>query len=229
MTGLLDHGSLKFLELLSAEVQAEIGAVERRRTYNDGQMIFSTGDAGDRLMIVRSGAVRVGRISPNGRETILAVLGAGHFLGIVGVLTGRRRTQTAIAVGETTVGYVQKNDFLSLMEKHPEIASAALPITLNRLNLALRMLDDLRFLPLPAYTATMLLNMLEDSEVPGVLQWNQSDLAVAVGASRVSVGRALKTLEKNGLITLGYGAIEIPDTKALSDWVDAARAEHLSP
>ena len=229
MTGLLDHGSLKFLELLSAEVQAEIGAVERQRTYKDGQMIFSTGDVGDRLVIVRSGAVRVGRVNPNGRETILAVLGVGHFLGIVGVLTGRRRTQTATAVGETTVGYVQKNDFLSLMEKHPEIASAALPITLNRLNLALRMLDDLRFLPLHAYTATMLLNMLEDSEVPGVLQWNQSDLAVAVGASRVSVGRALKTLEKTGLITLGYGAIEIPDTKALSDWVDAARAEHLSP
>ena len=146
----------------------------------------------------------------------------------MGVLSGRERNQNAVAVGETTVGFVQKADFLALMAKYPEIASAALPITLNRLNVALNMLDDLRLLPLPAYTAVMLLNMIEASEVPGVVHWSQSEIAVAVGASRVSVGKALKKLEGEGLIALKYGAIEIPDVNALSDWIDAARADHLS-
>ncbi|MCV6587043.1 MAG: Crp/Fnr family transcriptional regulator [Marinibacterium sp.] len=228
MTGLLDHGSLKFLDLLSPEVQAAIEAAERRHTYEDGQMIHSSGDDSDRLIIVRSGAVRMGRINPNGREAMLAVLGPGHFIGIIGVLTGRKRNQNAVAMGDTTVGFLKKSDFLSLMKKHPEIAGAALPITLSRLNVALSMLDDLRLLPLPAYTAVMLLNMHQGSDVPGVLQWNQSELAVAVGASRVSVGKALKKLEAEGLIALKYGAIEIPDVQALSDWVDAARAAHLS-
>jgi len=229
MTGLLDHGSLKFLDLLSPEVQAAIEAVERRHTYKDGRTIFSAGDEGDRLIIVRSGAVRMGRISPSGRETILAVLGEGHFIGIMGVLSGRKRTQNAVALGETTVGYVQKADFLALMAEYPEIASAALPTTLSRLNVALNMLDDLRLLPLPAYTAVCLQNMLDASQDPGVLHWNQSELAIAVGASRVSVGKALKLLEGEGLIVLKYGAIEVPDAQALSDWIDNARAEHLSP
>ena len=228
MTGLLDHGSLRFWDMLKPEVQAEIETVERRRTYEDGRMIHSSGDDGDRLIIVRSGAVKIGRINPNGRETILAVLGVGHFIGIIGLLTGRKRNQNAVAIGETTVGYVQKADFLSLMAKHPEIASAALPITLNRLNVALSMLDDLRLLPLPAYTAVLLLNMNDASEVPGVVHWSQSELAAAVGASRVSVGKALKKLEGEGLIVLKYGSIEIPEAKSLSDWIDAARAEHLS-
>ncbi|KZK77494.1 cAMP receptor protein [Pseudovibrio sp. Ad13] len=228
MTGLLDHGSLKFLDLLSPTVKAALAAVEHRQTYQDGRTIFSTGDEGDRLLIVRSGAVRMGRLSPSGRETILAVLGEGHFIGIMGVLTGRKRTQIATAIGKTTIGYVLKADFLTLMDAYPEIARAALPATLSRLNVALNMLDDLRLLPLPAYTAVFLQNMLEASEVPGMLNWNQSELAIAVGTSRVSMGKALKQLENNGLIVLKYGAIAVPDEQALSDWIDAARAEHLS-
>jgi len=227
MTGLLDHGSLKFLDLLSSEAQDALEAVEHRYTYEDGRTIFSSGDEGDRLIIVRSGAVRMGRVSPSGRETILAVLGQGHFIGIMGVLTGRKRTQNAVAVGDTTIGYISKAEFLAMMAEYPEIASAALPITLSRLNVALNMLDDLRLLPLPAYTAVFLQNMLDATDEPGVLKWNQSDLAVTIGASRVSVGKALKQLEAEGLVILKYGAIEVPDAQALSDWIDQARADHL--
>ncbi|WP_068312204.1 Crp/Fnr family transcriptional regulator [Polycladidibacter hongkongensis] len=228
MAGLLDHGSLKFLDLLSPKSKAAFAAAEHRHTYQDGRTIFSPGDDGDRLLIVRSGAVKMGRFSPSGRETILAVLGEGHFIGIMGVLTDRKRSQNAVAVGKTTIGYVHKADILALMDSCPEIAQAILPATLSRLNVALNMLDDLRLLPLPAYTAVFLQNMLEASEVPGLLNWNQSELAVAVGTSRVSMGKALKQLEKNGLIVLKYGAIAIPDKQALSDWIDAARAEHIS-
>lgn len=229
MTGLLDHGSLKFVDLLSSEVQAEIEAVERRRTFQDGQMIHSSGDDGDRLLIVRSGAIKVGRIDPNGKEVMLAALGAGHVIGIIGVLTGRKRTQNAVASGKTTIGFVNKADFLTLMERRPEIAGAILPMALDRLNTAFSIVDDIRLLNLTAFTASLLLkNLPEESEVSGVLHWNQSELAVAVGASRVSVGKALKKLEQEGMIVLKYGAIEIPDAKALSDWIDAARAENSS-
>jgi CRP/FNR family transcriptional regulator len=217
------------MDLLSPEVQSEIEAVELRRTYQDGQMVHSSGDDGDRLIIVRSGAIRVGRIDPNGREAMLAVLGAGHVIGIIGVLTGRKRTQNAVTSGETTIGFVSKADFLTLMERRPEIAGAILPMALDRLNMAFSIVDDIRLLNLTAFTASLLLkNLPEESEVSGVLHWNQSELAVAVGASRVSVGKALKKLEQEGLIALKYGAIEIPDAKALSDWIDVARAENSS-
>ncbi|MES0883840.1 helix-turn-helix domain-containing protein, partial [Roseibium sp. SCP14] len=102
-------------------------------------------------------------------------------------------------------------------------------MALDRLNMAFSIVDDIRLLNLTAFTASLLLkNLPEESEVSGVLHWNQSELAVAVGASRVSVGKALKKLEQEGLIALKYGAIEIPDAKALSDWIDAARAENSS-
>jgi len=228
MAGLLEHGSLKFVDLLSDEAKAALEAIERRYTYEDGQIIYSAGDDDQRLMIVRSGAVKMGRTSPEGLETIMAVFGEGHFVGLMGVLVGRKREQNAVAMGETVLGHIQHADFLSLMDVYPDIARAALPATLSRLKAALNMVDDLRRLPLTAYTAVFLQNMLETVETPGVIPWSQSDLAVAVGASRVSVGRALKQLEGEGLIALRYGAIEVLDTQALSAWIDAARAEHLS-
>ncbi|WP_293577107.1 Crp/Fnr family transcriptional regulator [Phaeobacter sp.] len=229
MTVFMDHGSVKFLDLLGPELQKAIEDCEVRRSFESGRTIFSTGDEVEHLIIVRSGGVRMGRLSPGGRETILAVLGEGHFIGIMGLLTGRKRTQIAVTVGETTLAYISKADFLALMQRHPEIAAAALPATLSRLDIALNMLDDLRLLPLPAYTAVVLQNMLAAAPEPGVLQWSQSDLALAVGASRVSVGKALKKLEAKGLIALKYGAIVIPDAQALSDWIDEARADHLAP
>ena len=192
-------------------------------------MIHSSGDDGDRLIIVRSGAIRVGQLEPSGREAMLAVLGAGHVIGIIGVLTGRKRTQNVVTVGETTTGFVRKADFLSLMERRPEVAGAILPMALNRLNMAFSIVDDIRLLNLTAFTASLLVkNLPENSELSGVLHWNQSELAVAVGASRVSVGKALKRLEGEGLIALKYGAIEVPDTQSLSDWIDATRAENRS-
>lgn len=228
MSGRLDFGSQKFLDLLSPDVQAAIDAVEHRYSYADGRTIFASGDDGDRLMIVRSGAVRMARISPGGREVVMGVFGAGHFLGILSVLLNRKRTHNAVAVGETTIGYVEQSDLLKVMADFPHLSNAVLPAVLSRLDVALSMLDDLRLLPLTAYTAVFIQNNLEGTEGSHILHWSQSELALAVGASRVSVGKALKQLEAEGLIALKYGAIEVLDAQALSDWVDRARAEHLA-
>lgn len=145
------------------------------------------------------------------------------------MLTGRKRNQNAVTLGETTIGLVNKADLLTLMERRPEIASAILPTALDRLTIAFSIVDDIRLLNLTAFTASLLLkNLSDESEVSGVLHWNQSELAAAVGVSRVSVGKALKKLEQKGLIVLKYGAIEVPDTKVLADWIDTTRAENTS-
>lgn len=227
MAGLLDHGSLRLVDLLSEAANRAIAAAERRVTYEDGRMIFASGDADQRLLIVRSGAVKMGRVGADGRETILAVLGPGHFIGLVGAMVGRVRGQNAVAVGDTTVGYLDKAEFFALMDIHPEIARAALPAALSRLSAALNFIDDVRRLPLTVHTAVLVQSMLKASGEDGVIRWNQSDIALAAGASRVSVGKALKRLENAGFIRQKYGVIEVCDPKGLANWIDAARAAHM--
>lgn len=226
MAGLLDHGSLRLVDLLSESASRAIESVERRFTYEDGRMIFTAGDADQRLLIVRSGGVKIGRVGADGRETILAVLGPGHFIGLVGVMVGRVRGQNAVAVGETTLGHLDKAEFFALMNTHPEIARAALPATLSRLSAALNFIDDVRRLPLTVHTAILVQSMFKASEETGIIRWNQADIALAVGASRVSIGKALKRLENAGFIHQKYGVIEVCNSKGLTEWVNAARATH---
>ena len=47
---------------------------------------------------------------------------------------------------------------------------------------------------------------------------------LAAGSSRVSVGKALKELERRDLIELGYGQIMVPDGERLTDWIKEQRS-----
>ena len=98
---------------------------------------------------------------------------------------------------------------------------------MSRLSAALNFIDDVRRLPLTVHTAVFLQSMLEASGEAGVIRWSQSDIALAVGASRVSVGKALKRLEKVGFIRQKYGVIEVCNPADMAAWIDAARATHM--
>jgi CRP/FNR family transcriptional regulator, cyclic AMP receptor protein len=84
-------------------------------------------------------------------------------------------------------------------------------------------LDDMRRLPLNVRTGKFLLSAAHSSRVHNVLSNTQSDIAYALGASRVSIGKILKKFEQANYIELGYGKIHISDKKGLRRWVTAHR------
>ena len=83
----------------------------------------------------------------------------------------------------------------------------------------------MRRLPLAVHTAVLVQSMLKASGEAGVIRWNQSDIALAVGASRVSVGKALKQLENAGFILQKYGVIEVCDPKGLAAWIGRGQGD----
>ena len=68
-----------------------------------GGTLFSEGDPGDRLYVVTSGKVKLGRTAGDGRETLLAVLGPGEMFGELSLFDPGPRTATATAVTDTTL------------------------------------------------------------------------------------------------------------------------------
>ena len=52
---------------------------------NKGEVLFREGDAEDRLYIVVSGKIKLGRSGSAGRENLLAVLGPGQMFGELSV------------------------------------------------------------------------------------------------------------------------------------------------
>ncbi len=76
-------------------------------TYQDGQIIFKEGSAGDWIYIIISGSVEISK-EVAGEKKIIEVLNAGEVFGELGFIGGLKRTATAKAVGVTTLGIIDR-------------------------------------------------------------------------------------------------------------------------
>ena len=65
------------------------------KTVEAGTRLFNTGDPGDDMFVIRSGAVRV-FLEAGGIEKTLAILGPGEFVGEMSLLNGKPRSANAV-------------------------------------------------------------------------------------------------------------------------------------
>jgi len=90
-------------------------------TYQKSEVIFHQGDFGDTMFIIQSGAIEISQ-SQNSHKNILALLEKGAFFGEMAIITDHPRTADAIAVNQTVLLPVQKNEFLDRIKTEPEMA-----------------------------------------------------------------------------------------------------------
>jgi uncharacterized protein (TIGR02266 family) len=76
-------------------------------TYKDGQVILEEGSSGDWVYVVLSGSVEMSK-TIGGRKVIITALESGEVFGELGYLGAMKRTATARAIGETTVGVIDR-------------------------------------------------------------------------------------------------------------------------
>ena len=73
--------------------------------YQDGQIIIKEGSSGDWVYVIRSGEVEISKTF-GGEKVVIEQLQPGEVFGELGFLGGIKRTATARAMGETTVGTI---------------------------------------------------------------------------------------------------------------------------
>jgi len=76
-------------------------------TYQDGQVIFKEGSSGDWVYVIISGSVEISK-TVNGEKFVVEILQEGEVFGELGFLEGIKRTATATAMGETTIGLIDR-------------------------------------------------------------------------------------------------------------------------
>jgi CRP-like cAMP-binding protein len=86
-----------------------------------GEVLFSAGETGAEMYVVRSGAVRV-FVTSRGVEKTLAVLGAGEFVGEMSILTDQPRTATAVVVEDAELLVVGVRVLEEMIVHNTEIA-----------------------------------------------------------------------------------------------------------
>ena len=176
------------------------------REYYKGQMILLEESHGESFFIITSGAVKVTRLSDDGREVILAILGESDFFGEMSLLDGAGRSANIVANETAVMLTLSRRDFLECLESYPKIAIALLEELAIRLRKSDQQIESLSLSDSEQRIGITLIRLAE--ELGTIKQGNvfiknlpyQQDIANMAGTSRETVSRTLKLLEDKSLI-----------------------------
>jgi CRP-like cAMP-binding protein len=203
--------------VLDPAARAALAAVCTHRHYERGEYLTHQGEAGDRLIVLVGGRVKVVLVSMDGDEMVLAALTHGESFGELAILDGAPRSASVVALEPTDVLSIGRRDLLPLMSAHPAVLTAVL----SGLGAVVRRLtdttSDLVFLDLGGRLAKALLRMAGPGPGGrgGHVDLTQSELAATVGASRQATNRALQLMAAQRWIELRGRAVVLRDEVAL--------------
>jgi Flp pilus assembly CpaE family ATPase len=100
----------EIFENLGEEELDKIGGLLKERRYDANQVLFKQGDVGDTLLVVADGRVKV-FLQEGQSEKVLAFHGEGDVLGEMALLTGEPRSASAMAMSDSRVLLLPKEDF----------------------------------------------------------------------------------------------------------------------
>lgn len=190
--------------------------VTREKQYPKGSVILFEDDPGDSLFIVRSGRVKVVLVAEDGREVILGVLGVGEHFGELSLIDDQPRSAHVIAMEDSTLLVLRRDDFQRRVEATPVVAWSLLTELSRRLRRADGKIGGLVLLDVPGRIARLLLDYVEESgsdtiEKPVTHQM----IAQMIGASRETVSRSLREFQDAGWIRVVRRKITVSDRAAL--------------
>jgi CRP-like cAMP-binding protein len=214
---------------LDAPALAAIGRAVRRRRLTAGEVVLVEGQPCEGLYFVVAGQVRLVRGSGGGREYVLGVLGPGATFNDIAVFDGGPNSDGAVAVGPTTIGFIPKADMFALIERHPEVAKAALKLLSSRQRTLGGMVEDLALRDVTTRVARLLLGCtgrhghIVERAPEACARITHQEIASMVGSVREVVQRALKELERDGAIALERWRIRVRDQAKLERWGQLGR------
>src|SRR3954464_9665660 len=200
------------LVLDSMALEAFLGQCHRRR-YPSKTAIIRPGDSANILYFIIDGSVTVSTEDEEGRELILAYINRGEFIGEMGLFveTPRRevmvRTRTSCDLAE--IGYERMFNLFEgpLRDECPKILFAIGSQLTNRLLHTSRKVSRLAFMDVTGRVAKTLIDLTDEPDAMThpkgkQIRISRQEISRIVGCSREMVGRVLKQLEEQGMITV---------------------------
>ena len=190
--------------------------VTREKSYPKGSVILFEDDPGDSLFVVRDGRVKVVLIGEDGREVILGVLGVGEYFGELSLIDDRPRSAHVIAMEDSNLLVLRREDFRKRVESSPSVAWSLLTELSRRLRRADDKIGGLVLLDVPGRIARLLLDLAEEAGSTTIEKpLTHQTIAQMIGASRETVSRAMKDFQDAGWITVERRRIALADRPAL--------------
>jgi len=215
--------------IFSGLTESELAFICQRavpRHYSSGQIVFSEGEVCAGLYVVASGHVRIFKSSSGGREQVLSIEGPGSSVAELPVFDGGNYPASVVAIADSTLLFVSKQDFQSLCLTHPQVALKVLRVVGARLRRLVGIIEELSFTTVRHRLASFLLRLAKEGKrtpqgVEVMLPVSNQELAAQIGTVRELVSRNLSRLQSEGLLKIDGRTVTLCNMKALEDELDA--------
>lgn len=205
---------------LSAPDQRRVEALAHPTHLAAGEVAYAAGDPPTQLIVLHTGHLKISRISADGSEQLIRVLGPGEFAGETSVFTDRAPDNHATALDECRLCVFRHDDLRVLIGKHPEIALRMLATISARLSDTEHRLSSLTSHDVESRVADYLLGLpgsWRGGTATVTLPLAKKDVAALLDTTPESLSRSLRSLSGKGLIAVGPGrsvSITRPDRLA---------------
>jgi CRP/FNR family transcriptional regulator len=213
--------NLPLFSELGDDALQEIVPTIHQRTFSPGQVVILEGEPCQAVYFVVQGVVRNYRLSPEGRQHVLAYLGPGEPFNLVSALDGGPYLASVEAVTDTTLYAILCQHFGRIMRDHHQVALAVMERLAAEVRRLSDMVEDLalhtvrtrlaRFLL--AHASAELGQVVDGRQRPQ--RWTQEEIAVRIGTVRDVVGRTLRIFAGEGLIRRERGRLVVIDRTGL--------------
>ena len=113
---------IEFFAFLREDDRQALANVVDSLKLNAGEILFQAGEPGESLFIVRSGSIEIFIKDTAGQKIVLTISEPGDLFGELSLLDSGPRTATAVALSDTELLVLDRDDLLLLFQKRPDAA-----------------------------------------------------------------------------------------------------------
>lgn len=223
---LIDHiATIPLFEGLSRSQHDALASIALKRSYKKGQVIFSEGDEGTGFYAIISGRVKIFKLSPEGKEQTLHMMGPGEIFGEVPVFSGQGYPAYAEAHLQCSLLYFPRNAFIELIRKDPSLSLNMLAVLSWRLRKFTALIEDLSLKEVPGRLAAYLLHLSRKSGSDDEfdLDISKGQLASLLGTIPETLSRILGKMSRQGLISSEGSRIRIMHRATIEEIANEGR------
>ncbi len=204
----------------------EIIKMTGHREFQKGETIFLEGDVANTLYLINTGKIKIYKVTKDGKQQILHILGEGDFFGELNLLKSGYYNFDAEAIGKTRLCTITKDQLRSLVLARPEIGLKILEVVGDRLSDVESLAQHLATNDIESRIA-YLLHELKDKygvkTADGILvelPLTREEMSNYTGVARETISRKLQKLQSDGVIEIiGTKKILIKDEETLEDYI----------
>ncbi|MBC5800450.1 MAG: Crp/Fnr family transcriptional regulator [Candidatus Eremiobacteraeota bacterium] len=179
-------------------------------------MVFDQGDTTRLVYLVKRGKVRLARLTADGKEVTIAVLGAGDVFGEEALFEQATRTTVAICMEETLVCTSKADDLFALLTSDPTLALNVAKVLSDRLGDASATMEDLAYANVSDRIMHVFVRLAGEHGIEtadGIaldVRLTHADIASLIGSTRETVSLEMADLMRSGRIRNDGHHITLP-------------------